>query len=248
MTTRRKTSGGEHSIQFNGAAIQFELLFSRRKTLTLRIHPDKRITVDAPNRTPIRDVRAFVMKHGAWVTKKLAAIESIAVQASHQFLDGETFRYLGQEVVLQAEADRIERVRLVGNTLFVGVHDPANRAHVGQLIDRWYRRRAKIVFADLFAEACTYMKPLGIEQPPLKLRLMRSRWGSCSSKGNITLNLKLIQVPEPLLRYVILHELCHLIEFNHSPRFWGLMDQVMPGWKAHRKALKTVEVWDIKLG
>jgi hypothetical protein len=116
------------------------------------------------------------------------------------------------------------------------------------LIERWYHRRAKSVFSELFAEACRHMQPLGIGQPPLKIRLMRSRWGSCSSKGNITLNPKLIQVPEPLLRYVILHELCHLIEFNHSPRFWALMDQVMPGWKAHRKALKTVDVWEMQLG
>jgi hypothetical protein len=175
-------------------------------------------------------------------------MEQTQTTPSHEFADGETFHYLGQEVKLCIEADRIERVRLIDGTLFVGLHDPADRKRAGVLIERWYRRRAKSVFSELFAEACRHMQPLGIGQPPLKIRLMRSRWGSCSSKGNITLNPKLIQVPEPLLRYVILHELCHLIEFNHSPRFWALMDQVMPGWKAHRKALKTVDVWEMQLG
>lgn len=246
MPTSKKTSKGMYSVEFKGTTIPFELLYSRRKTLTLRIHPDKRITVDAPTRTAIKDVTAFVLKHGAWVMKKLAVINTIPSKTPRQFISGETFRYMGQEVVLQVEADRIERVRLIEGTLFVGIHEPSDQARVGQLIERWYRRRAKIVFSEMFAQSWQHMQPLGIGHAPLKLRLMRSRWGSCSSKGNITLNLKLIQVAEPLIRYVILHELCHLIEFNHSPRFWALMDHVMPGWKAHRKALKTVEVWDMK--
>jgi predicted metal-dependent hydrolase len=248
VPARKKTNAGQHSIIIDGKTVSFDLLYSRRKTLTLRIHPDRRITVDAPTRTTVADVRAFVAKHGKWLLNKLAIMESSPVRASYQFVDGETFRYMGQSAVLRIEQDRIERVRLIDGTLYVGVQDPANRARIGQLIERWYRRRAKIVFTDLFKEGVQFMQSFGVGQPPLKLRLMRTRWGSCSSKGNITLNLKLIQTPEPLIRYVILHELCHLIEFNHSPRFWALMDHVMPGWKVHRKALKTVEVWDMKAG
>jgi predicted metal-dependent hydrolase len=73
----------------------------------------------------------------------------------------------------------------------------------------------------------------------MKIRSMKSRWGSCTGKGKITLNLKLIYMPVDLIDYVVLHELCHLKELNHSPAFYALLSRVMPNWKAQRKRLNS---------
>ena len=71
---------------------------------------------------------------------------------------------------------------------------------------------------------------------------MKTRWGSCRARGAITLNLKLMQVPKPYIDYVIAHELCHLVEHNHSPRFYALLDRVMPDWRERRRGLNRCEV------
>lgn len=247
MAARKKTSGGVHVIQHGAVSIQFEILYSQRKTLTLRIRPDQSITVDAPRAMPLDQVVDFVRRHGAWVIKKQKTVGAHPPPLTRSYQNGEVFRYLGREYPLQIEADTIERVRLTDDQFCVGVHDVRDLVRVRALIGRWYQRRAALVYAELLTACFPLMAPLGVTTlPPLTVRLMKSRWGSCTKAGKVTLNLSLIQAPEPLIRYVLLHELCHLKEFNHSPRFWALMDRVMPDWKAQRKALHTYPFGEIR--
>jgi predicted metal-dependent hydrolase len=83
---------------------------------------------------------------------------------------------------------------------------------------------------------------LPIHSPKLTIRRMKSRWGSCGANGAVTLNLKLIQVGKPLIDYVIVHELCHLVEHNHSKRYYALLDRMLPDWRTRRQRLNESEV------
>ena len=103
---------------------------------------------------------------------------------------------------------------------------------------RWYRHQAGRLFAARLSELAGRL-PWLADDPPLRLRRMRRRWGSCSASGVITLNTHLVKAPTALLDYVILHELCHLRELNHGPRFYELMDQALPDWRARRQDLDT---------
>ena len=84
------------------------------------------------------------------------------------------------------------------------------------------------------------MHDLGLPAPQLRVRKMRSRWGSCSRSAVITLNLELIRMPLPCIDYVITHELCHLVEFNHGPRFYALQARFIPDWKERKRLLETL--------
>ena len=98
------------------------------------------------------------------------------------------------------------------------------------------------LFMERMAAMAPSVAPLGITPPEkLILRAMKSRWGTCSNDGRVTLNLKLMQLDIDLLDYVIVHELCHLREFNHSPRFYALLDAAMPDWKQRRRTLQAID-------
>jgi predicted metal-dependent hydrolase len=246
--TKKKTSVGLLRVEVDGQPITFELLHSRRKTLTLRIHPDLRITVDAPVGTSQSDARNFVSRHARWIARKQAALQQIApVTAPRQYQNGELFTYLGAKVPLEVELDRIERVRLVAGTLIVGTKTPANQATVRAMIGTWYKRRAEQLYPAVLHTQFTRLQDKlgpGRAEPPLRIRAMKTRWGSCTREGRITLNLALIQMPEALINYVVVHELCHLAEFNHGPRFWALVKSVVPGYRDARKALRDYPAID----
>jgi predicted metal-dependent hydrolase len=108
-----------------------------------------------------------------------------------------------------------------------------------RLVLAWYRERACQVFAHRLAVLRRDPRIAALGRPgTLGVRRMRRRWGSCFRDGRITLNIELLAEPLPLVDYVIVHELCHLREHNHSPRFYRLMDEVMPDWRTRREALR----------
>ena len=132
-------------------------------------------------------------------------------------------------------------VGLIGGRLVVYGED-AEPARVEKLVDQWYRRQAERVFAERLAAMLPRFDRVGIAKPELLIRKMEKRWGSCSKAGVITLNVRLMQVPKACIEYVIVHELCHLVEHNHSRRFYQLLDRFMPNWGKLRRMLNEAEV------
>ncbi len=116
-----------------------------------------------------------------------------------------------------------------------------SRARAKKLVENWYRQCAKEVFDERVAVWYPHFERFGFDPPVVVVRQMRSRWGSCTAQGKITLNLKLIMVPKQLIDYVIVHELCHRVEQNHSKRFYGLLGRVMPDWKERKEKLKRFD-------
>ena len=109
-------------------------------------------------------------------------------------------------------------------------------------VQGWYRKQAQRVFPQRMDAMLPRFRRLDIPQPALAIKDLDARWGSCTDSGVISLNLKLMQVPKPYIDYVIVHELCHLIEHNHSQRFYLLLDRMMPDWRQRRKRLNACEV------
>lgn len=217
---------------------EYTLKRSRRRTLAIHVRPGPVVEVRAPQRLARAVIDRFIAERAGWIDAKLAELQALPAPFRPAYTDGEHHPYLGYEYPL-AVLSRARGVALRDGRLRVGVADAGDSEAVERALQRWYRDRAHAVFRDRLDRALAGLATWGLPQPRLTVRAMRRRWGSCSSTGKVTLNLHLIKMPVALLDYVIHHELCHLLEMNHSPRFYALMDAAMPDWRGHRHNLRA---------
>ena len=225
-------------IQYGTTTIHYHLSYSPRRTLAISVHPDLQVTVQAPEETPIHEVEARVRKHAPWILRQQREYERYLPHLPpRQYVSGETHRYLGRQYRLKVVAGEAEGVKLARGRLFITVRERGDPARVQALLDGWYRRQARRVFYERLDACYPRAERLGAPYPEIDIRVYKTRWGSCSAPDRIALNLKLIQVPKPYIDYVVMHELCHTIERNHSARFAKLMDRAMPDWRARKDGL-----------
>ncbi|CAG0966779.1 hypothetical protein ANRL2_01324 [Anaerolineae bacterium] len=225
--------GGTHQVKFGASTIEYELVYAPRKTLSIHVHPDSSVIVKAPLGADAPRIEAFVLKKAAWVLKHQRQFQDypVANPLPRRYVSGEAYRYLGRQYRLKVVEDGIERVQLSRRFLTVSVADTGDKKRIAELLDGWFHAQAKRIFEERLAVCFPRVESLGIEYPKITIREMKARWGSCSANRNISLNLKLIHVPKELIDYVILHELCHLKELNHSAKFYALLDKVLPDWR-----------------
>jgi predicted metal-dependent hydrolase len=224
-------------IKLGAETLPYELIFSKRKSIGITVYPDGRVIVRAPSNTPMPRIEEVIQERSAWILKHRKRFAVRPPTQPHQYVSGEIFRYLGREYCLQIERAERERVILGGENLIVQTPTPTDPRQIAKLIHRWYTRQAQRVFAERLEACFAHVKSWNVAYPQLSIRRMKTRWGSCTSKGKVTLNLKLIQAHVELIDYVICHELCHLREMNHSKRYYALLDSIFPSWKAHKKRL-----------
>jgi len=234
-----------HAVHYGTTEIQYELTYAKRKTLGISVQPDLRVAVKAPEGTPLAEIEARVLKRAPWILKQQRDFERYLPHLPpRQYVSGETHRYLGRQYrlkVVESESGTEEPVKRDRNFITVHVPDKADTGRVQELLDDWYHAHARRVFRERLDACFPKMEHAGVPYPELVVRAMRSRWGSCSPSGRITLNVKLIQVPTSYIDYVIFHELCHLAEPYHSPRYYELLDRVLPDWRERRDGLNTFE-------
>jgi len=150
---------------------------------------------------------------------------------------------LGRQYRFKVSEGEALSVKLTRGFLTAVVPDTADTAQVQTLVNEWYRTQAKRVLPERLTAMLPRFARVGLpKEPQLAIRTMKSRWGSCTEAGVITLNLKLMQVPKPYIDYVIVHELCHLVEHNHGQRFYRLFDRMMPDWRTQRERLNACKV------
>jgi len=230
---------GQFTVEYGTTTIEFELVHSDRDTMAIHVHPDLSVVVDAPLGSSLGDVLDRVQNKAKWITKQQRQYfaHQPTVTRIPRFESGETHYYLGKQYRLKVVEDDIERVRFYRGRLYIHLRNPHNYDHKQKMLQKWYRVRAGFVFSQQLDTCYPLIEPFGIAYPDLKIRDMKSRWGSASPQGNITLNLRLIYVPKRLINYVILHELCHLREMNHSTDYYELLGSVLPNWQMLREEL-----------
>lgn len=243
MIENGQPSGG-YLLRHDGLTIPFRVEFSDRKHLAITVHPEMRLEVDAPAGTDSAAVLGRVQKRAKWIVKQWRFFERH--QPKHpgpRYVGGETHRYLGRQYRLKVENGSPPSVKLVGRWFRIRTPDPTNADGTKDLLDAWYRARAKDLFPARLAECLKACATLGLDgTPPLTLRRMTQRWGSCTSEGKLVLNLDLVFAPVTCIDYVITHELCHLKVRDHSPAFYRLLGRIMPGWEARKERLERLLV------
>jgi predicted metal-dependent hydrolase len=221
-----------------------EVTVRRVVRMNLRVHPpDGSVRLSVPARTSQRSARRFVRDSRAWIEQHRSRIaESIREQASRptarsaRGVTGESWDHLGRTLRLVVAAAPRTKVQLRGESeLAVAVPEPDDPSQVLAAIDRWQRRELRAAAGPLLD---AWGERIGVAHRFLGLRRMSTRWGSCvPARGRIWLNVALVARPPELLEYVVVHELVHLLEASHGPRFMELMDLHLPDWRQRRIVL-----------
>lgn len=220
----------------NGESIEYQLEHRARRTVGLKITDDGLI-VHAPKRIFDFQLQAILQEKSNWILKKLTSRKENFIPKT-AWQDGETLQLLGTPITLYlVEHSKNKQPQFDHNALTIASPEADNPAVVQRKVIQWYKKQAMTDFSrrlEIFAAK------LGVPTPPLKLSNARSRWGSCSSLGDIRLNWRLIQAPPHIINYVICHELAHLKEMNHSAHFWAVVERIFPEYKAAEKELKSL--------
>lgn len=236
----------KHRVQFGDSLIEYTLQRSERKTLAIHVYPNGSVVVDAPLTASDEAIATKVKKRASWIFKQQLQFAAYPRELpQRRYVSGESVRYLGRQYRLRVKQASVEQVKLLHGHLIVDVADAANREKVKSLVQTWLRARADAVFSERYFVCLKLVDKLRIKplQPGFQLRLMPTRWGSCTQSGKIILNPELIAAPKECIDYVITHELCHLKERNHSQAFYKLLASVMKDWEARKTKLnQLVEV------
>lgn len=225
-------------VRWGRIEIPYVYSCSERKLLAITVHPDLRVEVRAPLGTDLDAIRERVVKRGAWIQKAWREFELyLPAQPPRRYINGETHRYLGRQFRLRAEQGNENCVKCFRGYFRVTTSVQPTPKQVKALMEEWYRCHAKRVFHERLAECCKRTSLEGIKRPSVTIRTMRTRWGSCSSKGRVSLNLELVKASKECIDYVILHELCHLKIPSHGPKFWRLMAKLMPDYEERKRKL-----------
>lgn len=220
--------------------IDYTLIRTRRRSMELRLYPDRRIEVRVPLRSSQRDISDFIASKADWLQRRLASLPVPAPVPALQYCQGEAHLFLGERYPLLLMRHNRAITALQDGQLCLHTPAPEDAEKVRAQLQRWYRQQAELVFNRLIDERFAAFAARGHRRPTLRVRSMKSRWGSLSSQGYINLNLELIKTPLHSIEYVVVHELCHLEHMNHGPGFHRLLGEQLPDWHARRQELNRL--------
>lgn len=225
-------------IQFGSKKIDFQLTYSKRKSLGITITPTLQVLVKSPSHASIVNIKEKVRKKAPWIIKQQNFFLSFHPKTpARKYVNGESHLYLGKQCRLKITIGKRNEVRYKGRLIEVTTK---KKSKSKELVNQWYRIKAKDKFAEIAEPIIQRFKKYNVEPKGLFIQQMPTRWGSCTPKGKIILNPELIKAPKPCIEYVIVHELCHLVHRDHTQKFFALQTKVMPDWIKWKNKLEKL--------
>ena len=234
-TTDRPMAVFSFGVQFYIHIMQIKidnLIRSKRRTIALIVERDGSLTVRAPKRAAAVEIESFIHEKAGWIFRTQEKIKSSIVIPNKQFVSGENFLYLGIEYELRLVPPQRPVLKFDGG--FTLGHSAQPRGE--QAFIRWYKQRA---FSIISERVGLFSQEYGFTPKQVKISSARTRWGSCSPDGTLNFTWRLVMAPLEVVDYVVVHELVHLRVKNHSSRFWGEVEKIMPGYKERRTWLRV---------
>lgn len=219
-------------VQFGQRLLHYRVVrSSRRRSVAIAVNAQG-VTVKAPPEVPEDQLADIVRKKGAWVVEKYLRFVTLneAAPRAHDLRDGAALRYLGRQCRLWRTVG-LEETRRRGRRIEIPV---VPDEQVEAELERWYRQQAARVIGQ---RVRLYARRLGVSPSVVLIRDQRTRWGSCSKKGELRFNWRIVMAPMSLVDYVVAHELCHLEHLHHGPEFWQRLRDVLPDYEQRRERL-----------
>lgn len=231
----RARDGQLRRITLAGETIDYRLVRARRRTIGMEVNLSG-LSVRAPRWVTLSDIEGALVEHANWIVKALEEWRGRRRDVMpREWKSGAPILYRGRELSLEVFPAR--RVRIAPDLFNLTVLHPRaqDEAQIAELVGKWLRDEAWTLVAP---QVEAYARRITEAAPTLRLSNTRSEWGSCNARREIRLNWRLVQLPPTLAEYVVAHEVAHLVELNHSPRFWALVERLMPGHAALRRELE----------
>ncbi len=228
------------SVNYGGAVIEFELVRADRATLEIAVLPDGAVVVKSPTEALEGDVLSRVSRRSRWILKQQRYFAQFQPRTPpRRYVGGETHLYLGRQYRLAIEIEDVETVKLVSGWFRVTLPQARlSPENVRRLLEDWYAQKARQRLPERLEQCWQAFPRAGLNQPALRIRRMRTRWGSLSSAGTLSLHPDLVQAPRECVDYVIMHELCHLMHPDHGPEFRRVLERVLPDWERRKTQLE----------
>jgi hypothetical protein len=233
------TPKGKRRIQVGNHELDYTLVRSKRRTIGFLIDDDG-LRLTAPKWVTIAEIESSIREKQRWIFNKLNERRERSarrLQPQMQWRDGATLPYLGHDITLRIVATQSAGIAYDAEscTLTISLPGDASEQQMKDRVQGWLQAEAKRLFAERLP---VYAEKLQVTYQSFALSSATTQWGSCTVDGKIRLNWRLIHFSLPLIDYVIAHELAHLREMNHSPRFWATVQSIFPEFQEAKKALR----------
>ncbi len=236
------------TISLAGQSIPYKLKRTRRRSIGLRID-ERGLSVNIPMRASEKWLSNVLQDKAQWVINQLSKWQSenraIATGQIAKLCDGQTIPFMGETLTVRFVTSLFDTppqrrtTELLVYVTDIATHDlntkTASDVHAEDALSQWYKVSAENIFKERVA---LYAAPMNVVPRAIKLSTARTQWGSCTTHGMLRFNWQLIKMPLPLIDYVVVHELAHLIQMNHSQAFWREVEKICPDYLQHRKALR----------
>ena len=211
---------------------------ARRKTASITIE-NGFVKIAVPVGLSEDKIDDIVNKRREWISKRVFEHAKIKPKKNKQFISGEAFAYLGKNYRLKRIVGEESGVIFKGGYLSVGVKPEWSEGecevHIRLELGKWFREQS---LKRIKSKVKKYSEIIGVKPKSIKIQKLENKWGSCSPNGDIVFNWRIISAPHSVIDYVVVHELCHLIEHNHSEAFWNHVARITPDYKKQKEWLK----------
>jgi predicted metal-dependent hydrolase len=213
--------------------IEYSVQYSNRKTLSIIVERDRRVVVRAPMNTSKELIEKEVNKRKFLIFKKIHHPQKYQTpRPRKEFVSGESLMFLGKNYKMEVVQEEIEGIQF-DNKFYIS---KVNQDNAEQLFRKWYVNQAE---EKITPKVKIHAKNIGVSYKAIKILDLKYRWGSCTPKDNINFNWRLIKAPIYVLDYIIVHELAHLLEPNHTPEFWNIVSVQLPHYNKAKDWLKN---------
>ena len=232
----------KREVQTPYGALAYTLHRKKMKTLRLRVLRDGEVAASAPYHVPAKEVDAFVLKKAQLLWQASQKQKEAYAKSCAPYKIGGSVCLLGQAYVIQTHQNRAQGSFLKDGILHLYIKGQPSEQRLASAMQAFLHTYAQSVFCAALDTLEPIFKRKAVKRPALYVRRMKSLYGSCAvRKGAITINQSLVHVPMPLILYVVAHEMCHFLVPNHSGAFYALLEEIMPDYKARKRALKESE-------
>jgi len=211
-----------------------KIVRSHRRTIALEVTPHATLVVRAPHRVPHAYIEKMIREKSAWILRKMEEMKNRPLAVSHSYTEGEIFWFLGRPYPLHLDDEPKTGIRRTDRLCVSRAMLP----DVRNAVQRWYMAEAE---KEIHSRCMWFSMMTGYSPTSVRITDARQRWGSCNHEGGLNFSWRLIQAPLEIVDYVIVHELVHLRQPDHSPKFWAKVEALMPDYKRRREWLRENE-------